>query len=130
VYVHVPSIVPPATKFAVIGCLDPKPIIFLVNTALPAFKRLRPELMARQLEITRDDHPCLHYDSWLDCAEPHGYDMGALVSACKRDPTIVRGYVSDQLRERIIAAVEASRVIEKRKITWLLAGLRGGQAQS
>lgn len=100
-------------------------MIFLVNTALTAFKRLRPELMAGQLEITRDEHPCLHYDSWLDCAEPHGYDMSSLATAYARDPTTVRGHISDRLRRRIIAVVEASRVIERRKIAWLLAGLHG-----
>lgn len=127
VYVHVPSIVPPATKFAVVGCLDPKPILFLINTALTAFKRSRTDLMAGQLEITRQEHPCLHYDSWLDCAEPHGYDREILSKACQRDRSVIRGHVSERLLAQIMATVEASRTIEKRKIGWVLAALRTSQ---
>ena len=99
-------------------------MLFLINTALTAFKQSRPDLMAGQLQITAAEHSCLRYDSWLDCAEPHGYDISKLTAAYEWDRGIVRGHISVQLRKQIIDVLETSRVIEKRKVAWLLAALR------
>ena len=123
VYLHIPSITPPASKFAVIGCLEPKLILFLFNSELTEFKQSRPALMAGQLVVPVADHPCLRYDSWLDCAEPHGYSRDELNQCWIKDRSLVRGTVSPALRAQIVAVVQTSRTIPKKQIDMIVAAL-------
>jgi hypothetical protein len=123
VYLHIPHITPPASKFAVIGCIDPKLILFLINSELTEFKQSKPDLMAGQLIVPVAEHPCLRYDSWLDCAEPHGYDRHALNVSWANDRGIKKGTISPVLRSQILSVVQTSRTIPKKQIDMILAAL-------
>lgn len=119
VYLYVPSLLNPKDKFAVVACLQPKPLLLLISTEVTAFRRSRPELSSAQIVVDVASHPCLKYDSWLDCTEPHGYE--GLAEECDKDPDIIVGHISTDLQDKIIEVVKSSRTLPKRDIKRILA---------
>lgn len=123
VHVYVHSLRNPKHKYCVLVCIEPKPLLFLINSEVTEYKKTRPDLMAGQLEIDAAGHAFLSYDSWLDCTELHGYPLEQLEAECNKDPRIVVGRLSDALRARVIEVVKRSVTLSKRDIDRILAAL-------
>jgi hypothetical protein len=121
VHVYVQSLRNPKHKYCVLACMEPKPLLFLINSELTEYKKTRPDLMAGQLEIDAAAHAFLNYDSWLDCTELHGYPLDQLQVEYCRDPRIVVGRLSEVLTMRVIEVVKRSMTLPKRDIARILA---------
>lgn len=123
VHVYVQSLRNPKHKYCVLACMEPKPLLFLINSEVTEYKKTRPDLMVGQLEIDAASHAFLNYDSWIDCTELHGYPLGQLEAEYNRDPKIVVGRLSEVLSARVIEAVKRSVTLSKRDIARILAAL-------
>jgi hypothetical protein len=123
VHVYVQSLRNPKHKFCVLACMEPKPLLFLINSEVTEYKKTRPDLMAGQLEIDAAGHAFLNYDSWLDCTELHGYPLDQLEAEYNKDPKIVVGRLSEVLTARVIEVVKRSVTLPKRDIARILAAL-------
>jgi hypothetical protein len=121
VFLYVPSLKNPKEKFAVVACVQPRPILLLISTELTEFKQIRLALRAEQIVVKADDHPCLKYDSWLDCTEPHCYDE--LCTECDERPEIIVGHISPALRAEIVTVVTASKTLTRRNKASILAAI-------
>lgn len=121
VYVYVSSLQNPKEKFAVLACVDPQPMLLLISTDLTSFKQDNQVLMAEQIVVDCASHPCLRYDSWLDCTEPHAcHDLQAQYAV---NPKLRVGHISAALRARIVEVVTASKTLPQRSIKRFLAAL-------
>jgi len=57
-------------KYHLVVCVDPKLILFLINTQIPIFERGKPHLKAHNALVLRADNPyCLRHDSYVHCGE-------------------------------------------------------------
>lgn len=121
VFVHVNSLQNPKEKFAVLACLDPQPMLLLISTELTGFKQNNPVLRAEQIVVDCKSHPCLRYDSWLDCTEPHS--CGGLLMLFEANPKVRVGHVSPGLRANIIEVVASSKTLSQRNIKRFLDAL-------
>ena len=123
VHVYVQSLRNPKHKYCVLVCIEPKPLLFLINSEVTEYKKTRPDLIAGQLEIDAAGHAFLNYDSWLDCTETHGYPLDQLEAEYNKDPRMVIGRLSEALTARVIEAVKRSVTLSKRDIARILAAL-------
>jgi len=123
VHVYVQSLRNPKHKFCVLACMEPKPLLFLINSEVTEYKKTRPDLMAGQLEIDAAGHAFLNYDSWLDCTELHGYPLDQLEAEYHRDPKIVVGRLSEVMTASVIEVVKRSVTLPKRDIARIIAAL-------
>jgi hypothetical protein len=121
VYVYVPSLQNPTEKYAVVACVEPRPLLLLISTELTEFKRIRPALRAEQIEVKVAEHSCLAYNSWLDCTEPHCYD--GLSAQCVECPATIVGHVSPALKAQLVVVVTRSTTLTQRNKTWILAAM-------
>jgi hypothetical protein len=103
--------------------MEPKLLLFLINSEVTEYKKTRPDLMAGQLEIDAASHAFLNYDSWLDCTELHGYPLDQLTAEYNRDPKVVVGRLSESLTTRVIEVVQRSVTLPRRDISRILAAL-------
>lgn len=123
VHMYVQSLRNPKHKYCVLVCVEPKPLLFLINSEVTEYKKTRPDLMAGQLEIDAAGHAFLNYDSWLDCTETHGCPLDQLEAEYDKDPGIVVGRLSAALTARVIEVVKRSVTLSKRDIERILAAL-------
>jgi hypothetical protein len=123
VHVYVQSLRNPKHKYCVLVCMEPKLLLFLINSEVTEYKKTRPDLMAAQLEIDAASHAFLNYDSWLDCTELHGYPLDQLMAEYNRDPKVVVGRLSESLTTRVIEVVQRSVTLPRRDISRILAAL-------
>ena len=122
-FLYVQSLRNPKPKYCVLASLEPRPLLFLINSELTNYKQAQPDLMAGQLEIDAQNHSFLRYDSWLDCAESHFYDRERLGAEFEATPEILVGHLSDAMLARVVEVVRCSRVLPKRDITQILMAL-------
>lgn len=122
-HLYVQSLRNPKHKYCLLACIEPRPLLLLINSEVTEYKKSRPELMAGQLEIDCASHSFLRYDSWLDCTETHGYGREELDAECGADPKIIVGHISARLQTRVVEVVRRSVTLSKRDISRILAAL-------
>ena len=122
---YFPSLRPfPKEKLCVLTCLEPTPLLLLINSDINPFVNFTEELVSHHLAMLRSDYPSLlDYDSWLDCTAPLGYDYEALIGALKREPHRVRGVLSGALRTAVVSCIENSRLWPPKKADRVLTAL-------
>jgi hypothetical protein len=122
-HLYVQSLRNPKHKYCVLGCIEPRPLLLLINSEVTEYKKGQPELMAGQLEIDAASHSCLQYDSWLDCTESHGYELEQLKAEYRDNPRVVVGHLSEVLQARVIEVVRRASTLSKRDIGRILTAL-------
>jgi hypothetical protein len=68
----------PKPKFVIIVITNPQPWGFLINSEIYRWIAINPENRACQAPILASEHPCLHYDSWVDCLDLKSFDEDEL----------------------------------------------------
>lgn len=59
----------PKPKFIVLACVNPRPLVLLINTNKSEMIRSDPDLESTQVCIRAADYSFLSYDSYIDCLE-------------------------------------------------------------
>src|SRR4051794_34241039 len=60
---------PPKEKFVVLACVNPRPLVLLINTNKSELAQSDPDLDGTQVCIKPSDYGCLTHDSYIDCLE-------------------------------------------------------------
>lgn len=113
----------PKEKFAVLCSLDPKPMFLLINSEQNAFVINTPEMAAHNLVIDVASHPFLNYDSWLDCTVPFGYDLAELLSIIGKEPSRIKGKLSQKLVQATAGRIGQSDLWPPKKAARVVASL-------
>jgi hypothetical protein len=87
----------PMPKLVVVVTRDTYARGFLINTEIDPWIAINPSSMRCQVRIRADEHPCLDYDSWVDCTDLFRFEDWELPT--KRNP------VSTSTHAEIIEAV-------------------------
>jgi len=124
VFLHFQAIRPtPKEKFAVVCAIDPKPILVLINSDVNRFFSRSAESLAHHVPITSRDHPCLSYDSFVDCTSYFGYDLADLIAILEAEPARLKGVVTADVRTKISACVASSRLWPPKKAKLVVEAL-------
>lgn len=113
----------PKDKFAIVGCVEPKPRLLLISSEVSALKRADPDQLNRQVVIDSARHAFLDYDSYVDCTDPLGADIGDIRDQLRTEPWRYKGRVEPDVLGRIREAVTDSPTIAPVQVRWLLSAL-------
>ncbi len=106
---------PPKPKFVVLVCVQPRPVLFVVNSVVSPYIRARPHLLACQVRLSKSDYPFLARDSYLDCSQPvYLTDDGAITGQLVGDLTRQRGELTKATRSQVVTVVRAARTLSQR----------------
>jgi len=95
----------PKDKLVIIVCRDQYPWGFLINSEIDPWIQIHPEMLACQAHVKATEHPCLAYDSYVDCIDLFRFDDFEL--------TNVRDEVSKKAKKSILEAVGVSKTISR-----------------
>ena len=124
-WLYFPFLYPqPKHKFAVLGCIEPKPLMLFIDTDINPYINNNDVRRAHHLVVAVADHAFLDYDSWLDCSDPVGYDLKALCAEVKKAPSTIRGRLSDGVKAQAIACIGSSALWPLAKATPFVNGLK------
>lgn len=125
-YLFCPFTRPPKDKYVVLLTMSPQPLLFVVNSRIPAFAAKRPHLAGCQVLIDAMDHSFLDHDSFINCAEViDALDREAVLSQLRADTSRLRGCVSPPVMAEIVDAVNGARTITSMHKKAVLSALRG-----
>ena len=120
-FLHVTK--PPKIKRCVVACLEPSPILLLINSEINALLLKNEELRALQVLIDTANHDFMSRDSWIDCSQQFGYPVEWLRREIQNDPRQLLGTISETTRREIIACVTNSRILSPKKKCQIIDGL-------
>ncbi|ESS72886.1 hypothetical protein MGMO_44c00360 [Methyloglobulus morosus KoM1] len=102
---------------------DPEYLSFLVNSEINTYIQNRPDLLKCQVSIDAANHNFLSYDSHIACHEITTIMREEVVRALMADPAALRGKISTDVREQIMAAVKIAKTIDKDKKNRIISSL-------
>ena len=114
---------PPKWKRCVVACLEPNPVLLLINTNVNPFVNDTPELKACQVLIDCASHQFMRSESWIDCSQLFGYPRNWIEAAVAGEPRQHLGRISDVVRRDIMNCVHNTPLLSERKKRVILDGL-------
>lgn len=116
---------PPKNKYMVVCCLNPF-LVLLINSNISEFIQRREELLCCQVDMSKEDHDFLEWDSVVNCIEAHdAFD----ITDMKEDISdnyleVFRGSVKPYCMRDVYRAVEQSKVMKRSHKRIILASLQ------
>lgn len=104
---------------------DPEYLTFVVNSEINPFIVSRQHLLQCQVAIDAANHVFLDHDSHVACHEIRAMKREDVLKALMADPNGIKGEVSADVRNQIVAAVKFAKTIEKDKKSRIIAALEG-----
>lgn len=117
IYTYCPFTTPSKDKYHLVCCCDPL-LVLLINSEISEFIACRPTLKACQVEISKEEHPFLDWNSFVNCIDAHSaYDISFFKKQCESNfDSFYRGNISPNcIRDVIIAVNRSPTMIPKHK---------------
>lgn len=104
------------TKYHVlIAASVDRSLAFIINSSPSPFIQRQPDLLRRQVVMTKADHPFMRHDSYIACHDTVRLDPMDTLASGIGNGTIKRlGFIQDAVWELICVASEGSRLISPR----------------
>ena len=100
---------PPKEKYLVLACVEPEPLLFVINSSIPAFIARRPDMRRCQVRVTTSTHPFLDHDSFINCAETIPLsDQPNMRQQLLTGVGRIKGTLDDAARRQVLNAVRAA----------------------
>ncbi len=116
---------PPKNKFLVVGCIEPAPILFAINSRVSPYITARQHLTECQVMLYQSAHSFLKYDSFLDCTTAIcDFSIDDLVDQLSQEFTNMKGRLKESDLQGVIQAVSRSVTLETRIKQQVLQSLR------
>ncbi|EPR6395354.1 hypothetical protein ACU70F_004096 [Salmonella enterica subsp. enterica serovar Anatum] len=124
-YLHCDFTTPPKVKYMVVVCCEPL-LVLLINSDINEFIKRNNDLMACQVEINREDHDFLKWDSFVNCIEAHAaFDLEIIKEKIAiKYGDVLKGRITDHCMRQVRCAVEISKTMVKRHKKLILAALQ------
>lgn len=115
---------PPKHKFLLLGCIEPEPVLFAINSRVSRYITERQHLAECQVMLYQKDHSFLAYDSFLNCtAAVREFSLDDLVEQLVQDVKNIKGRLTEKDREAVVKAVSKTVTLEERVKKWVLRAL-------
>ena len=106
---------PPKEKFLLLVSINSGILFFLINSKINDFKKDSPDLLESQVLLDKKTHPFLTHDSWIDCSKViRAFDAAEVFQQINSKLGSLKGAITNESRKKIRAAVNDSRLLEKR----------------
>ena len=106
---------------------DPEYLTFVVNSEINPFISSRQHLLQCQVLIDAATHNFLDHDSHIACNEVLPMKREEVIKSLMELPAAIKGAVSPDVRNQIVAAVKFAKTIDKDKKSRIIAALEGTQ---
>lgn len=80
--------------------VDEETVACVINSEINSFISCRPELLKCQVEIDRETHPFMDWDSHIDCSKVKTYSTTEVIDSLTNTPAWVLGAISKEVRMR------------------------------
>lgn len=105
---------PPKNKHMLLACLYPRPLLLMVNSQIHPYIKNRPYLKSCQAPLQVEQHLFLAHDSYVDCREIYtNFSLNDIVAQIRANRQRIRGFISEEAQEQVIAAIKVCPVLEK-----------------
>lgn len=100
---------PPKFKYVMVASIEPLQV-FIINSAIHAYIKSSPTLLADQVDIPQADHSFLAHDSFLNCIQAHqAFDISHVREAMREQfSEIYQGKLQPYLLRNVVEVVENS----------------------
>lgn len=107
----------------ILVCLNPKPLLLLINSKVNEFALIQPRLRQCHIPINMANYDFLDHDSFIDCSEAYDFELDDLHERLCSVNRVHLGDVSIEDLNAIKNAVSESPLIVNRQKQWILASL-------
>lgn len=114
---------PPKPKFCILLCLEPEPVMVLVNSKISKFLEDRPALRDCQVLLHSTHHQFLKHDSYIDCTQSLKVSIEEIESQILKDVKKIKGRIFQDEKEAIVYAISTAKTIPMRDKEWVLKAL-------
>lgn len=104
---------------------DHEYLTFIVNSEINPFISNRQHLLQCQVSIDAANHNFLDHDSHIACNEVLPMKREEVIKSLMTDPSAIKGAVSPDVRNQIVAAVKFAKTIDKDRKNRIIAALEG-----
>lgn len=97
----------------------------MINSEISQYIRLRPQLLECQVDVIKDEHRFLEWDSFVNCIEAHqAFDLNVVKEKIARNfRDILKGEIVDYCMRDIYRGVEKTVVMTGRHKRLILAAM-------
>lgn len=114
----------PKYKYLLVGCVDPLPLFFVINSEVSDFIREHRNLFRCQVQLDVASHDFLDHNSFIACHEAISeFSTDDINKQLLSDMDRIKGMISNDVRDQVIAAVKACTVLSNREKVWVLKAL-------
>jgi len=125
VYLYCAFITPPKDKYLLLLCRSAPPLLFMINSRIPAFVQARENLRQCQVRLDPADYSFLDHESWLDCSRViNQFDDEEIVNQVMQDSGRVKGPLKRSTKDQVARAVERARTISTADKSLIVSSLR------
>jgi hypothetical protein len=104
----------PKDKYMLIINFHPEPWLFMINSQIHSYVKIRPYLLSCQVLLKATEHLFLAHDSYIDCREVYTtFSLKEITHQVRLDNRRIKGFISEEAQEQVIAAVKCCPVLEK-----------------
>lgn len=115
---------PPKPKLLVLVCVTPKPLLFIINSAINQFIKARPHLLDCQVALDPKEHKFLTHKSYIDCSRViDSFSLNDIEEQVLNDANRIRK-ISRIACSQIVEVVTEAKTIEKRHKDWILSNAK------
>lgn len=105
---------PPKNKQMLLVCINPRPLLLMVNSQIHPYIRSKPYLKSCQVLLSVNQHFFLAHDSYVDCRNVCStFSITDIVTQIRADERRMKGFISEDAQEQVIAAIKFCPVLEK-----------------
>lgn len=105
---------PPKNKHLLLVSTYPQPLLFMVNSHIHPYVKIRPHLMSCQVLLKASEHYFLAHDSYIDCRDIYThFSLSDIVKQVYTDKQRIKGFVGEEAQEQVVAAIKVCPVLEK-----------------
>lgn len=121
---HCEFTTPPKKKYLVVCCCEPL-LVLTINSEIHPFIQSNAQLLECQVDILKEDHAFLKWDSYVSCIEAHqAFDLKDIKSRIMHDYTnIFVGEVVPYCMRDVYQAVNRSKTMTRKHKRLILNSL-------
>ena len=103
---------PPKFKLLLVGSLQERPLLFVINSRATEFAKNNARLREQQVPISRATNDFLDHDSVIDCSTTYdNFTRREIEAALRSDTTLILGHICPLTASAVIESVSDSQTL-------------------